>query len=363
MPGTRILTEPRSPWIAVASFLGRCLLYTVPFGLFFGVLLGAGWVAVPVSLVFVVVILLAIKANETWVVPRIRGERPPEQPLAGAALLRHAASYAVASAIGALAAGIIIHYTLIPGFLGSARAWRVWLAFTLLLTSLFMSLAYARAFYRSNLQRARNEERMKAEIARAELRALRAQINPHFLFNTLNAIASLISVDPGRAEAMTEQLAEIFRYALRASEQERAPLAEELAFVRSYLEIQRARMGDRLRVEEHIDDDALACLVPSLLLQPLVENAVQHAVEPRTEGGTVRLAATAKDGVLTLEVEDDGPGLGPEALESGRFGLFSVRERLRVLGPGHELVLESPTGGGARVRVRIPAARAAERKP
>src|SRR5206468_382743 len=106
-------------------------------------------------------------------------------------------------------------------------------------------------------------------LARAELVALRAQINPHFLFNTLNSIASLIAVDPGRAEAMTEELAEIFRYALSASEKDRARLSEELDFVRSYLGIERARMGERLRVVEEIEARALALQVPTLLLQPL----------------------------------------------------------------------------------------------
>jgi LytS/YehU family sensor histidine kinase len=199
----------------------------------------------------------------------------------------------------------------------------------------------------------RSEEQMKAQLAQAELRALRAQVNPHFLFNALNAIAALIPLDPVRAEAMTERLAEIFRYTLQGSERERVPLREELDFVRAYLEIEHARMGERLRVEESIAPDALDCDVPPLVLQPLVENAVIHGAASRPEGGTVRIVARREGQSLRLEVVDDGPGFDPSADGDG-FGLHSVRERVRVLGPGHALTVESSPDRGTHAHLMLP---------
>src|SRR5262249_54416037 len=136
----------------------------------------------------------------------------------------------------------------------------------------------------------------EAQLARAELYALKAQLRPHFLFNTLNTISSLIRDEPLKAETMLSRLGALPRIPLRDHRADEVPLADELAFVDGYLEIEQARFGDRLRVTRHIDPAALDALVPHLVLQPLVENAVRHGVAPRLAGGTVELRAERRDG-------------------------------------------------------------------
>ena len=142
-------------------------------------------------------------------------------------------------------------------------------------------------FFRQLREKEQREAQLLALTTEAELKALKAQINPHFLFNTLNTIASLVHTDPTRAEATVERLAEMFRYVLSGSEQRLVPLEDELAFVNGYLEIERARFGERLRVTREIAPETLSVPVPSLILQPLVENAVRHG---RGADGSIDLA-------------------------------------------------------------------------
>ena len=187
------------------------------------------------------------------------------------------------------------------------------------------------------LQRRRQEQEQVAQAlrlqsSRSELKALRAQINPHFLFNALNAIASLIHTDPARADAAVEQLAEVFRYTLRRSEQEWAPLDQELAFARAYLEVEHARFGKRLSFEIHADETATRALVPSMLLQTLVENAVKHGITRLRRPGRIDVHASSSGGRVILEVRDTGPGIdapGGAGSTGESFGLRSVRDRLR----------------------------------
>jgi signal transduction histidine kinase len=195
--------------------------------------------------------------------------------------------------------------------------------------------------------------------ATAQLAALRAQINPHFLFNSLNSIAQLIHVDPTKAEACVERLAEIFRYLLNRAEQDFVPLAEELQMTNAYLEIERARFDERLRVETVIDPEALRRLIPNLVLQPLVENAVKHGLSRKVGPGTLRIAARLDGDVLTLVVGDDGIGMSSTVLahvyERG-VGLRNLRARLeRLYGPAHLPEITSTPGGGTRVELRLPA--------
>ena len=161
------------------------------------------------------------------------------------------------------------------------------------------------------MQALQTRERELAELAAtAQLAALRAQINPHFLFNSLNSIAQLIHVDPDKAEACVERLAEIFRYILHRAEQEFVPLAEELQMASAYLDIERARFDERLRVETRVDPQSLRQLIPNLILQPLVENAVKHGLSRKLGSGHGVDRRHACDGeLLTLTVGDDGLGM------------------------------------------------------
>ena len=205
--------------------------------------------------------------------------------------------------------------------------------------ALLRSLGGVFAFMLENvrLQRKRQEQEqlaheLRLQTSRSELKALRAQINPHFLFNALNAIASLIHTDPARADAAVEQLAEVFRYTLRRSEQEWAPLDQELALARAYLDVEQARFGRRLEFSIDAAPDVARAQVPSMLLQTLVENAVKHGISQLRTPGRIDITASQQAGELTLEVRDTGPGLEAprrSATSSGEsFGLRSVRDRL-----------------------------------
>lgn len=188
----------------------------------------------------------------------------------------------------------------------------------------------ALGFFRQVQEKERQQERLKALAAQAELKALKAQINPHFLFNTLNTIAELIHVDSEQAEATVEHLAEMFRYVLNGSERGLVPLKEELAFLDGYLEIERVRFGDRLLVSRAIAPEAMDVLVPGLILQPLVENTIRHG-----QGGDGRIDLGIDVHVAgsraLIAISDQGPGM-PARLKKGEgsgHGLYNVDQRLR----------------------------------
>ncbi|MEP7119130.1 MAG: histidine kinase, partial [Acidobacteriota bacterium] len=179
------------------------------------------------------------------------------------------------------------------------------------------------------------EQELRVQTSQSELKALRAQINPHFLFNALNTVASLIHSDPVRADRAVEQLSEVFRHTLRRSESEWAALDQELAFAAAYLDVEEARFGARLGYTIDADPAARRAQVPSMLVHTLVENAVKHGIAPIRGRGTLEVVARAARERLTITVTDNGPGPG----ESGpsdltrrtgeHFGLRSVRDRLR----------------------------------
>jgi len=334
-------------------------LWAVPFALFFGTLYGTdlhgyGWAYV-VSLVFALVIRSATVLAERLLIPILRA-REPER---ARRWLPEAATYLVVSVSASFLAAGIVNRFLVPGFLGSPRAWLMSGMFAVAFSFLVGGIIYARVFYRAAVARAVALERMRSELERAELRALRAQVNPHFLFNTLNSIAALIHENPAAAEDVVTRLAEVFRHALTASGREHTRLADELEFLRSWLAIERVRFGDRLRVIEDVEPGLDDVPVPGLLFQPLVENAVRYAVAPRAEGGTItlRVRRDASGDTLTAEIADDGPGfsLGTRPRGNG-VGLESVRERLRLGGEKHGFALESAPGRGTRARITLPLA-------
>ena len=209
-------------------------------------------------------------------------------------------------------------------------------------------------FYRQLRERERLEERLRVMATEAELKALKAQINPHFFFNTLNTIAALIHTDPALAEASVERLAQMFRYVLTGSERGQVPLEEELAFVDDYLEIERARFGERLQVTREIDAQALSVPVPSLILQPLVENAIRHG---HGDGGLIALEIRVQydDEGVRIAVADRGPGMPPDYRigDGPGHGLRNVDERLRkAYERGLEMGENEPRG--TTVAVHIP---------
>jgi signal transduction histidine kinase len=237
--------------------------------------------------------------------------------------------------------------------------------------ALMRSLAGVFGYMLENLrlQRKRQEQDLVAQdlrlqTSKSELKALRAQINPHFLFNALNAIASLIHTDPARADEAVEQLAEVFRYTLRRSESEWAPLDQELAFARAYLDVEQARFGQRLTCT--IDSDHLPPppQVPSMLLQTLIENAVKHGVSQQREPGRIDIVVRTTSSQITVEVRDTGPGENSRGLqprEGEGFGLRSVRERLRgYFGERASLSLTRDDKAGVTIaRVVMPVVRMA----
>ncbi len=348
---------PRQRSNLLVSLLFAPLLWAVPFALFFGTLYGAGWAsyrgAYVVSLVFAAVIRSATVAAEYLLLPRLRrrtsGSRQP--------WLLDASVYMAVSVTASYLAAFLVDRFLMRGFMGSPRAWLVSGMFAVAFSLLVGGIIFARVFYRQAVSRAVALERMRGELERAELRALRAQVNPHFLFNTLNTIAALIRENPEAAEDVTTRLADVFRHALTASGREHTRLADELEFLRSLLAIERVRFGDRLRVVEDVESGLDDVLVPGLLFQPLVENAVRYAVGPRVEGGTVTIRVRRDPGceTLTAEISDDGPGFIPGGRVHGNgVGLESVRERLRLGGPGHAFALETSPGMGTRIRITLP---------
>lgn len=195
----------------------------------------------------------------------------------------------------------------------------------------------------------------------AELRALRAQIHPHFLFNSLHSISALTASDPARAREMCIHLAELFRLTLRLGPREMISLEEELSVLRAYLAVERLRFGARLGYQEDITPEALACRVPALLLQPLVENAIKHGIASLTCPGQLQLTAIREDDRLRVALENDYDGDSPAPLRNG-LGLENIRQRLEAnYGPRGSLVWRAEAGRFAAV-IELPAL-AAEAAP
>lgn len=227
----------------------------------------------------------------------------------------------------------------------------------LLFYALLVSAAQAVLWSRRAQERERRALAAEARFAEARLAALRMQINPHFLFNALNGIATLIHIDPRAADAMLGHLGELLRASLDDANAGEVPLRRELDFVRRYLAIEQARFGERLRVEERISDDVLDAPVPAFILQPLVENAIKHGVSAVRGPGVVTLVAARDGGRLRLEVLDTGPGPGEAAgaKPGSGIGLANTRARLAQLYPGrHELAILPREGGGCAARIILP---------
>jgi two-component system LytT family sensor kinase len=203
----------------------------------------------------------------------------------------------------------------------------------------------------------RQLEIQRARLTEARLAALTNQINPHFLFNTLNSVSTLIRIDPDRARGMVYRLSKILRRLLRKTESF-SPLREEISFIDDYLAIEMVRFGDKLRFIKEIDDSTLNRLVPSMILQPIVENSVKHGLASKIEGGTIRLRTWIEGRRLLISVEDDGIGIHESKLDklfTSGIGVSNVDERLRVLfGATYRMVVDSKPGEGTQTIIEMP---------
>jgi two-component system LytT family sensor kinase len=228
-------------------------------------------------------------------------------------------------------------------------------------------------FEKEMTDRRNKEERLRRQITEAKLLALRAQINPHFLFNSLNTLADLIVTDPARAERMTVHLSKVFRHVLSASDRQMISVAEEIEFLRTYLDIEAMRFGDRLCVNFDVDRAVTNEVLPSLILQPLVENALKHGLAQKIGPGTLRVIVKKENGYLRLTVEDDGPGFAKSPPIAGQVveadnstrqaqnhngsgvGLRNTTERLATIYSGQAKILfEDRAGGGSSVTLLLP---------
>ena len=249
-------------------------------------------------------------------------------------------------------------FPVLPPF--SALLWIKALNSTLLLW-LMIGVAHAWWYARQAAEREHQAEQLQARLVEARLEALAAQLDPHFLFNSLNAIAEMVHRDATAADRMLVGLGELLRASLDRRHSQLVPLDEELALLRHYLEIQLHRLGDRLRVRWDIAPRLGDALVPPLLLQPLAENAIVHAIAARSTPGSLAVRAAVEDGRLALDVEDDGGPVsgGP----SHGTGLTNLRARLECLfGADGEVTLTKSAAGGTCARVRIPLRRSGSRE-
>ena len=233
--------------------------------------------------------------------------------------------------------------------------WDWWLILTVIAT--LMSVASPLKIW-NNTRNEMNLERHQQLLLKARMDALSRQINPHFLFNTLNTVTALIRFDPDSARDVVLKLSNILRRLLRKHETF-VPLREELQFIDDYLDIEVARFGrENLEIVKHVDEEALEAFVPSMLLQPIVENCLKHGLAPKIGGGKIELRTIDRDGRLSIEIEDNGIGISEERLPHvyvEGIGLSNVRERLRVLyGTDFQLDIQSRLSEGTVIRIEIP---------
>jgi signal transduction histidine kinase len=222
------------------------------------------------------------------------------------------------------------------------------------IVAVYNAFAYYHMYHR---QKSATSE-LQARLAEAELAALKMQLQPHFLFNTLNAISVLMTEDVKKANQMLVRLSELLRLTMESSGRQQVSLRQELEFLECYLEIERIRFADRLQTHLDVEPSVLDALVPNLILQPLVENAIRHGIASRVQGGRLDVHARRRNGMLVLEIHDDGPGVGEVETESdprGGIGLSNCRARLSQLyGEDHRFECGKSLEGGFSVVLTLP---------
>ena len=220
-----------------------------------------------------------------------------------------------------------------------------------------IAFSHAAGYFRQAQDRALRAAHLEARLAEAQLQALQRQLHPHFLFNTLNGISALMHRDVHAADRMLVRLSDLLRMALDRRSAQEGPLSDDLEVLAKYLEIEQARFGERLSVRYDFDPETLDALVPNLLLQPLVENSVRHAIAALSQGGVIEVTSRRVGDTLELKVRDNGPGLSKERTPSpsGGLGLTNTRSRLEHLyGSAQHLQFSETPGGGLTVTVVLP---------
>ena len=227
----------------------------------------------------------------------------------------------------------------------------------LIIASLIVVAVHALLYYQSFRASELAQSSLKTQLARSQLRALKMQLHPHFLFNTLHSISSLVLEDPPKANSMIARLGDFLRLTLENSDQQLVTLKEETEFLRCYLDIEQVRFGDRLTVALELEPQTLSAQVPHLILQPVVENAIQHAIAPHATRGHINIEARRLNGLLRLEVRDNGPGITSNSdwLGMKGVGLSNVRARLdQIYGSDFRFELINVRDGGLAVVMEIP---------
>lgn len=266
----------------------------------------------------------------------------------------------------ALAMRVVIHFSYVR-FVEPTWEFKTWFeVFGGALSTTYLLLCWSTLYfgfkYYESLQKQREATLRSAALAQeAQLKMLRYQLNPHFLFNTLNAISTLILDNQNRtANHAVTRLSEFLRYTLDQDPMKKVTLRQEIEALDLYLSTERLRFGERMRIEYAIEEPALSALVPSLLLQPLIENAVKYAISPREVGGTIRIEGRARGAMLEIAVIDDGPGMrdGSALMEGRGVGLRNTRERLQVLYGEHHRFAVLNSHPGLRIEMGFPLERA-----
>lgn len=227
--------------------------------------------------------------------------------------------------------------------------------FNQLIYWVIVAVVHAFDYYRKFQERELRASELEKRLTQAKLHALQMQLNPHFLFNTLHSISSLMHKDVEAADTMITRLSDLLRAALENSSLQEVPLRQELDFLQRYLAIEQTRFGKRLTVTMDIAPDTLDAQVPNLILQPLVENSIRHGIEPRARPGIIELRAALSANMLELEVRDNGVGIADHRESDEGIGLSNTRARLQQLyGTEHRFELGNADGGGATVKLTIP---------
>jgi len=221
----------------------------------------------------------------------------------------------------------------------------------------FVGLFVAVDYYRSLREKQLELVRMENDLNNAQLSALKMQLHPHFLFNTLHAIASMMDENVERAQKMVAQLGSLLRNILDHEQTQKVRLKEEIKFIRNYLDIEQTRFQDRLKVEYNLSANTLSANIPNLILQPLVENAIKHGFSKRTDSGTIKVSSRRKNGDLEIVIEDDGKGVRDTAklFENDGIGLKNVQKRLnQMYKENYTFELDSPNKRGFVAKIRLP---------